>query len=65
LDPPPFPELGRYVTLRPLDSAVVTSFAASIRRTSTKALPTAAIALEISSAASASPSARITAALRS
>jgi hypothetical protein len=59
------PELGTYVTFRFVDSDCTIALAASIFRKATNASPALSNARDIVAAASASPSARITAACRS
>jgi hypothetical protein len=59
------PELGTYVTFRFVDSDCTIALAASIFRSATNASPALSNARDIVDAASASPSARITAACRS
>jgi hypothetical protein len=59
------PELGTYVTFRFVDSDCTIALAASIFRNATNASPALSNARDIVDAASASPSARITAACRS
>ena len=62
LDPPPYAPEGRYIMFRELANVVAISFDASIRRNCTNPSPALSRAFIILSAASASPSARITAA---
>jgi hypothetical protein len=59
------PELGTYVTFRFVDRDETIALAASIFRNATNASPALSNARDIVDAASASPSARITAACRS
>ena len=61
LEPPP----GRYMMLPDLDSVLAMSLAASMRRSSIKPGPALLVASEIKRADSLSPSALMTAAIRS